>query len=763
MAQTDDEELDVEIVGVRFCSDDGTFAVIDALTVAGRDHEVLVGPVGHLDVGDRVRAAGRRSPHPKHGERFRVDRLESVAGDEDEAISRVLQRVPGVGPVAAERLIERFGDDLLDRLAADPRDVLRRVRGLSGVKLDEAVEHWRSEEGGRAVRLLLERHRVDAATITRVVRAMGDEPDVARLREDPYGLTARSGIGFFTADAIALALGREPDGPDRLRAAALQALRDAELDGHCHLPHADLVSRTTRLLRARGAGGADDQRPIADAVHALVEQGVVVEQDDRVATLELDEDERMVATLVADLVRAEPTLDVTLPHDPPAAQDDDGRVPTPEQWEAVRLVATRRLTILTGGPGTGKTQTMRALVQAVRDGSQDDEAPLLLCAPTGKAARRLAEATGAKATTVHRLLGFVPGSGFQHDEDDPVAEGGVLVVDEASMLSLDLAVALLRAVGPHTHVLLVGDVDQLAPVGPGRVLQDLLESGAVPAVRLTRIFRQAERSLIVRAAHRINRGEWPLAAPGSGPDGRAPGGEDRPNANDGAAPTDLPDPTGQAEPLIRDFFLLDRRDPIAIADEVLSLAVSRLPGHYGVDAVGGVQVLAAQRRGTCGVNELNRRLREALNPGGSKAVTGVGGALLRAGDRVMQTRNDHDAEVMNGELGLLVRVVGPDATVRMDDGRTLVIPVARLETWDLAYACTVHKAQGSSVPVVVIPVPAEHRHMLTRNLLYTAVTRAERACVVVADPSAVQHALGRVDGATRFTALPARVQAAMSD
>jgi len=768
VARTGDEVLDVEIVGVRFCNDDGSFAVLDALASPGRDHEVLVGPVGHLDVGDRARAVGRRSPHPKHGERFRVDRLEPIEGDEDEAVSRVLQRVPGVGPVAARRLIERFGPDLLDRLAVDPRDVLRRVRGLSGAKLDEAVEHWRSEEGGRAVRLLLERHHVDAATITRVVRSMGDAPDVARLREDPYGLTARSGIGFFTADRIALALGRDPTGDDRLRAAALQALRDAELDGHCHLPHDDLVSRTVRLLRSRAAGGADDHRPIASAVRALVADGIVVEQDDRVATLELDEDERMVASLVAELARAAPTLDLELPDTPPDARDGEPQA-TQEQWDAVRLVATRRLTVLTGGPGTGKTQTMRALVRAVEAASTSgdgDDLPLLLCAPTGKAARRLTEATGAPATTVHRLLGFVPGSGFQHDEDDPIADGGVLVVDEASMLSLDLAVALLRAVGPRTHVLLVGDVDQLAPVGPGRVLQDLLESGVAPAVRLTRIFRQAERSLIVRAAHRINRGAWPLEAPSQAADAGGTA-RDRPDGDGSGGPRGRPDGasdpgSGPADDVIRDFFLIDRRDPTAIADLVLDLATTRLAAHYDVDAVGGVQVLAAQRRGTCGVNELNRRLREVLNPGGGSAVTGTGGALLREGDRVMQTRNDHDAEVMNGELGMLVRVAGADATVRMDDGRTLALPTSRLETWDLAYACTVHKAQGSSVPVVVVPVPGEHRHMLTRNLLYTAVTRAETACVLVADPAAVTHALGRVDGATRFTALPDRVRAAVA-
>jgi exodeoxyribonuclease V alpha subunit len=724
-----EETLEVEIVGVRFRSDDESFGVLDAMASSGASargtHEVLVGPVGHLDVGDRVRASGLRQHHAKHGERFRVSRLQTVRPSDDEAIGRILQRIPGVGPVAAEQLIERFGSELLDRLDREPRDVLRRVKGLSGEKLADAVEHWQAESGPRAVRLLLEQHEVDAATIGRVIRALGDEPDVELLQSDPYRLTARSGIGFPTADAIALALGEDPASVGRRRAGTVHALRQAEDDGHCHLPHDELVRRAVRLLAGRNApwSASDALKPgVAAALEDLVRDGAVVDTDGRVATLELDEAEGLLAEIVARLSTDEPTLDVEVAEDPPESDEsDDAPRPSAEQWRAVRLACGHRLSILTGGPGTGKTQTMRALVEVLRAGNER----VLLCAPTGKAARRLAEATGADATTIHRLLGFVPGGGFQHDEDDPIPDGGMLVVDEASMLSLDLAVALLRAIGPRTHVLLVGDVDQLAPVGPGRVLQDLLESEAVPAVRLTRIFRQAERSLIVRAAHAINRGEPP---------------QTRPDPDD-----------------IRDFFFIDRADATAAADEIVSLATARLPTHYGVDAVGGVQVLAPQRRGAAGVEALNQRMRAILNPGGRQAK----GSALREGDRVMQTRNDHDAEVMNGELGMLVRVDGDDVLVRMDDGRTIRLPSVRLDTWDLAYACTVHKAQGSSVPVAVVPVLGEHRHMLTRNLLYTAVTRAERACVMVGERGAVTQALQRVDGATRYTELPRRVRVAL--
>ncbi|MEV4422627.1 AAA family ATPase [Patulibacter sp. NPDC049589] len=734
----DEETLELEVVNVRFRSDDGQFAVLDAVP-SGKDavpggHEVVVGPVGHLDEGDVVRASGRRTQHPKHGERFQVRTLQSVAPTEDDAVSRVLQRVPGVGPKAAELLLERFGAELLERLDRDPRDVLRRVKGLTGEKLTEAVAAWRAEAGPRAVRLLLERHGLDAATIGRVIRALGEEPDVGLLKSDPYRLTTRSGIGFPTADAIAIALGEDPGSAERRRAALVHALARAEDDGHCHLPHDEAISRTTRLLAGRDApwSQVDALVPaVGEALAGLIADHAVVDRDGRVATLELDEAETLLAEIVARMTTDVPTLDITVEEDPPTtdpsvaegAPRGSDPLPSPEQWEAVRLACAHRLSILTGGPGTGKTQTMRALVRVLKDQGRS----VLLCAPTGKAARRLSEATGAQATTIHRLLGFVPGDGFQHDEDDPIPDGGMLVVDEASMLSLDLAVALLRAVGPRTHVLLVGDVDQLAPVGPGRVLQDLLESQVVPAVRLTRIFRQAERSLIVRSAHAMNHGQPPITQPG---------------------PDD-----------VRDFFFIDRSDALAAADEIVSLATARLPSHYAVPAVGGVQVLAPQRRGACGVEALNVRMREILNPGGRQAK----GSGLREGDRVMQTRNDHESEVMNGELGMLVRVDGDDALLQMDDGRTIRLPLIRLDTWELAYACTVHKAQGSSIPVAVVPVLLEHRHMLTRNLLYTAVTRAEKACVMVGDRTAVRQALGRVDGATRYTALPARIRDALGD
>ncbi len=383
------------------------------------------------------------------------------------------------------------------------------------------------------------------------------------------------------------------------------------------------------------------------------------------------------------------------------------------QWSAVTAALQTRLTILTGLPGTGKTQTMRALVDVLLQAKRK----VRLCAPTGKAARRLAETTGAEATTIHRLLGWLPEeNSFEHNSEDPITGVDLLVVDEASMLSVRLAHALLDAVGPATHVLLVGDVDQLAPVGPGRVLEDLIDSGEVPVTRLSEIFRQAARSMIVRAAHAINAGDAP--------------------------------PTTPREDDLHDFFLISSSTPF---EEIVSLAAERLPKHYDLQPVGDVQVLAPMHKGPVGIDAFNDALRARLNPDGAP----IGGTPFRLGDRVLQTRNDYEHELMNGELGVLVHHDKEREAVVFggDDGRRIRLPINATETLRLAYAISVHKAQGSQTSAIVMPLSRAHSVMLTRNLLYTAITRATTLVVLVGDPAALSFALSRVDARRRHTRL----------
>ncbi|MDQ3609191.1 MAG: AAA family ATPase, partial [Actinomycetota bacterium] len=516
------------------------------------------------------------------------------------------------------------------------------------------------------------------------------------------------GVGFATADTLARSLGAAPDAPGRLRAGVLHALALAEDDGHTVLPRGELEERARRLLGAEAG----------DAIDELAGRGEVVEEDGAggatlIAAAGLHAVEQSLADHVARLLDGGAALKL---RKAPQRPTTGAFVPTDDQWRAVTVALERRLSILTGGPGTGKTQAMRALVDAVRAASRTAR----LCAPTGKAARRLTELTGAPAGTIHRLLEWVPGEGPARDADAPIEGCDVLIVDEASMLSVRLAEALLAAVGPRTHVMLVGDVDQLAPVGAGRPLGDLIASGAVPTTTLTEVFRQAARSLIVHAAHTVNAGREP--------------------------PRRHPDPDG-----LRDFFVVTRDGAQAMVDEAVSLAVERLPNHLGVDATAGVQVLAPMHRGPAGIDVLNERLRERLNPDG----TSIPGTSLRVQDKVLQTVNDHERELMNGEVGVLVSA-DPErerALLRLTDGRTITLPFGALGALRLAYAASVHKLQGSSSPAVVVLLASAHRHMLTRNLIYTAVTRAERLCVLVTEAGALPHALTRVDAAHRHTRL----------
>jgi exodeoxyribonuclease V alpha subunit len=360
---------------------------------------------------------------------------------------------------------------------------------------------------------------------------------------------------------------------------------------------------------------------------------------------------------------------------------------------------------------------MRALVDLLRA----QRRTVRLCAPTGKAARRLGELTGAEASTIHRLLEYVPGEGFARGPDDPIAGIDVLIVDEASMLSVRLADALLGAVGPGTHVLLVGDVDQLAPVGPGRVLEDLIDSGVVPTVRLTEIFRQAARSLIVRAAHAVNRGEHP--------------------------------PTVAGEGDVRDFFWLDRADPAAMFEEVCDIAVRRLPQTYGLDPVREILVLSPMHRGPLGIAALNTELRRRLNPDGAP----VGGLAFRVGDRVVQRRNDHEHALMNGETGVVADADDERLTLHADDGRVLRLPFDACATLELGYCLSIHRAQGSQNRAVVMVLASAHAPMLTRNLLYTGLTRAQELAVIVGERRALAVALRRTDAARRHTRLTERV------
>jgi exodeoxyribonuclease V alpha subunit len=701
----DQRTLSVEIAAVRWKAPDGAFAVLAGISDEGEE-VVLVGALDHVHEGESVAVEGGWQRHPRHGWRFVAERTRVQEPASEQALLAYLGSVKHVGPRGASWLLERHGPEaVLAAVDRDPERVLREVPGIGPGRIGAAVRSWEEQGALRAVRLFLEEHGVPAAVAARIYRAYGPGA-IETLRSDPYALTELDGIGFATADALAQALGTPPDSPGRLDAGLRHALREAESDGHCNLPRPELAERARRLL------GADAD----DRIDELVARGRLVVEDDRVFDPGMHAVERRLAAHVRALIDDEPRLRLPTPKRPTT-----GFVPTDDQWKVVQAVLDHRLAILTGGPGTGKSQTMRTLVDLVHA----EKRTVRLCAPTGKAARRLAEMTGAMATTIHRLLEYVPGEGFTRDAEDPIPGTDVLIVDEASMLSVRLAEALFAAVGPRTHVLLVGDVDQLAPVGPGRVLDDLIESGRVPVVRLTEIFRQAARSLIVRAAHAVNEGRPPPTA---------------------AGPDDL-----------RDFFVIARHGAPAIRDEVVSLATTRLPSHYDLDARAEVLVVAPMHRGPAGIDALNDELRALLNGDGKP----IPGTPFRVHDRLLETKNNHERELMNGEMGVIEYHDAERDRVLFaaDDGRRITLPVAELDTMRLGHAVSVHKAQGSQSPAVVVVLHRGHQLMLTRNLVYTAITRAERVCVVVGEPAALHAALGRRDAHARHTRLSELVRA----
>jgi exodeoxyribonuclease V alpha subunit len=694
-------ELSAQVTGVRWSVPDGDFAVLDALTDDGED-VVLVGPLAHVHERESIAVGGGWRRHARHGWQFHVARVRVQEPVGDHAVRAYLESVKHVGPLGAARLVKRFGaDEVLAAIDRDPERILGSIPGIGPRRIVGAVASWRDQRELRELRLFLDGHGVDAASASRIARHFG-AGSIAQLQREPYTICELDGIGFGTADALARALDTPLDAPDRLAAGVLHALTLAETEGHCHLPRRELVERAQRLL-----GGT----PVADAIDELQARGKVIVDGELVADARLHAIEERLAGHVRALLDSEPAMRLRRVTRP----THGAFVPSDDQWRGVTQALAHRLSILTGGPGTGKSATMRALVELVKARTGTTR----LCAPTGKAARRLSELTGADATTIHRLLEWIPGEGFARGADEPIEGCDVLIVDEASMLSVQLAEALLGAVGPRTHVVLVGDVDQLAPVGPGRVLEDLLDAGAVPSVRLTEVFRQAARSMIVRAAHAINDGELPALVP---------------------RPDD-----------VRDFFVIEREGARAIFDEVCELAATRLPAHYELDPAADVQVLAPMHKGPVGIDALNDELRARLNPDGAR----IEGTSLRVGDKVMQTRNSYEHDLFNGERGVLVHHDPERERVHFagEDGRRLLLPVDALDTLRLAYAASVHKAQGSQARAIVVPIFGGHRIMLTRNLVYTAVTRAQDVCVVVGEPSALALAVGRTDARRRYTRL----------
>jgi exodeoxyribonuclease V alpha subunit len=693
----------VAVQAVIFRAEDDGYAVLEVEDSETGEEFVLVGPVAHLSAGDRAEVSGDWHTHARFGRQLRAQG--ALPLDPADRAGRIayLTTLRHIGPARAERLVEEHGESVLGAIAADPEAVFASLRGLSARQAAAAAESWHASRAVRDLHVQLAPHGL--AHLAAPIHNRFGEQAMTVLRDDPYRLTEVEGVGFARADRIALAADVSPESPRRAQAAALYSLAEAEQQGNSYLPVGELTRRAAKLL-----GLSPDPDVVCEARGLVVDDGRAYREPTHASEL-------AVAAALAARAEAAPHLE----HDPGEAPptDAEGAELTEEQWSAVRAAFASRISVLTGGPGVGKTACTRAIVEQAEGAGLR----IALCSPTGRAARRLEEATGHEAQTIHRLLEWMPGRAPTFKPGHPLP-ADLVIVDESSMLNLRLIEVLLAGLAESTHLVFVGDAEQLPPIGAGKPFEDLIASGVAPVVRLTQIFRQAARSMITTAAHEINHGREPHLEPG----------EDQEH----------------------DFFFVERADPQRALETVVDVVAERAPARFGVDPIRDVQVLAPMYRGTVGIDALNERLRERLNPRGRRAV----GDRFRVGDRLIQTRNSHELGLMNGSI-VFLRSDDPDEeeiVVETDEGGSLTIPYGETATLRLAYAISVHKSQGCEVPVVVAVCHRSHVRMLSRPLLYTAITRARTSCVLVGDRGALGAAIRRDDAGSRHSGLAGRLR-----
>jgi exodeoxyribonuclease V alpha subunit len=696
------------------------------LQVDGVEQVTVVGGLYPVSEGEEIKVSGIWKTHPRYGLQFQAERWEKIEPATLAGIEKYLGSglIKGIGPTYARRLVAAFGLDTLKILSVEPERVIE-VSGIGRMRAQKIVAAWQDQRGMQDVMVFLQGHGVGSALSLRIYRAFGAET-AARVKENPYCLAEEvHGVGFILADRIAATLGISGDFPLRVQAGLLHVLRKFSDDGHCYVPLTPFKANAAALLGV-------EEDAVEPAIGKLAAQGrLVLEKEDsdsedtRVYPRELYDAERRVAAALRNLLAAPTGLsnkalkgrgDLTL-----QLAGASAVLLEPEQREAIAQALKQKVLVITGGPGTGKTTLLIALLKIL----QRSEISFALAAPTGRAAKRMAELSGVEAKTIHRLLEFNPHEGgFQRGEDNPI-DADVIVIDEASMLDLPLMDHLLQAISPASHLILIGDVDQLPSVGPGSVLRDLIDSKTVPVVVLRRIFRQAGESLIVQNAHRILHGEPLMLEPERGK---------------------------------RDFVFVPREREEEALEVIQELVKERIPRRLGAASSRDVQLLTPMHRGLLGTVHLNRELQRLLNPDGKSIERG--GMQFRVGDRVMQLRNDYDKGIFNGDLGKIVTLDSEEGELAVDfDGRVVSYDLEDLDEISLAYATSIHKSQGSEYPAVVIALHTSHFPMLHRSILYTAVTRGKELVVLVGSKRALAMAIKNVRIEQRCTGLKERLRA----
>ena len=702
----------------------------------------IVGVMPGLRVGEHIKVWGRRQKNKKHGPQFSVERFVEVSPSTRKGILKYLSSgfVEGIGNGLAERIVNRFGEDTLDIIEKKPE----RLTEVEGIGLKRSLQIRKTFGDKKALRdalVFLQGHGLNMGQAQRVFQKYGSNA-INEVSRNPYQLVVDiQGVGFLTADRIAGDIGIAEDAPQRIQAGLIHTLTAAGDNGHCYLPEEFLIKDAKKKLQV-------EEEIIRQGVNEILKKGWAVEEPQHHHQNHLQHEQRNIFPIFlhsAEVKISRHFKRLLTSSAKPLALKPDSELPALERELKIRLSKTQRsalvtatkekIVVITGGPGTGKTTIVQGILRLYEKRNQD----VVLAAPTGRAARRMKELTDHDAKTIHRLLQYTPRiHRFERNRDNPI-EADVVIIDEVSMVDLELTYHLMEALDNDTRLILVGDVDQLPSVGPGAVLMDIIQSGTVPVVRLVDIFRQARKSMIVVAAHQVNKGEMiePTLSSGGG----------------------KPDSPGNLFRILKD-------DPGEIVDLICKMTAERIPDRFGMDPVHDIQILCPMKTGILGTRHLNEVLRDLLNPGGvgggfdSKAVDSSGGEQrFRPGDKIMQIRNNYDKEVFNGDIGRVLEVNPKEKKMVVDfDDRVLIYSDAEKQQLVLAYACTIHKSQGSEYPAVIVPLHNQHFIMLQRNLLYTAITRAKGLCVLIGQEGAIRRAIRNATTKRRYTRLAHRLQ-----
>ncbi|MBA7656884.1 ATP-dependent RecD-like DNA helicase [subsurface metagenome] len=706
---------------IVFFSEETNFTVARLQVARNPDLVTIVGSIPCPNPGETLRLKGEWIVDVKFGRQFRVESCLSVLPSTITGIEKYLGSglVKGIGPIMAKRVVAMFGLETLD-VIGEQSERLLEVEGIGPIRVQRITKAWQEQKEVREVMVFLQGHGVSSTYAVKIYKAYGDK-SVAVVKENPYRLALDiSGIGFKTADRIAQNMGIDPSSQIRAEAGIIHVLSELVDEGHVYYPHDKLMDASASLLEV-------NRDVLETALSALITQRrVVIDEhvEDRAVYLTpLHVAEVNVARRLDTLINSPRQLiQIDIEMAMQWVQRAIGIELADLQKEAIRKAVASKALVLTGGPGTGKTTLLNCIIRILEKKGQR----ILLASPTGRAARRLSEVTGREAKTIHRLLEYSPSEGgFKRNEENPL-EADLVIIDESSMVDILLMNHLLKAVSPTTTLMLVGDIDQLPSVGPGNMLKDVIASGRVETVRLTEVFRQAQESMIVVNAHRVNRGEFPLV--------RTP------------------------EEKKADFYFVARDDPEKALEMVKELCARRLPRAFRLNPFDDIQVITPMHKGVVGVANLNAEMQMLLNPTGNEVSRG--GRCFRINDKVMQTTNNYEKEVFNGDIGRVVEIKHEEQTLAVKyEDRIVDYEWSDLDELVLAYAISIHKSQGSEYPAVVVPILPQHYIMLQRNLLYTAITRAKKLVVLVGSSRAIAMAARNSRVQHRYTALAARLAA----